>query len=178
MDVSGLRQIAVVLDQSAASHTEESFERAITAAASIVLSAADAGRDVRFATSVGLELSPSSTGMEPLLEFLATVEPATTGSVATAVGAFGSRLSGGLLVLVGGALNAQSLTSLRGAAGADATVGVACQDPLPAGMPGVFLVNGTTDDLFVATWNRLVGIVQPQNSHLRPGQQPVGGNVA
>jgi uncharacterized protein (DUF58 family) len=177
MDVSGLRQIAVVLDQSASSHNEESFEMAITAAASIVLSAANSGRDIRFATSNGLELSPSTTGMEPLLEYLATVTPSSTGSVSSAVGAFGSRLSGGLLILVSGALTSQALTSLRGAAGADATVGVACQDPMPASMPGVFLVNGTTDDIFVASWNRLVGIVQPQRSHTRPGQQPVGEHV-
>lgn len=156
-ETASMRHLAVVLDQTGALHSADSFERSISSAASVVLSASEAGRDVRFATSVGHDLSPSTTGMEALLEHLALARPAASGSVVSAIGALGSRLSGGLLVLVGGAIDVSTMNALRGAAGADAAVAVACEGPIPAPLPGVFVVDATTESSFVASWNMLVG---------------------
>jgi uncharacterized protein (DUF58 family) len=169
-DPSGMKQLAVVLDLDKAAHTPESFELAITCATSVVLSALEAGRDVRFSTSAGLDLSPSTTGLDSLLEHLAVVEPSATGSVRSAVGALGSRLHGGMIVLVGGHVSTSVLASLRGAAGADATVAVACAGRPPAPMPGVFVVDGTDEARFLASWNRLVGSHEP-----RHGDRPAAG---
>ena len=161
-EVQGTRSLAVVLDLLASSHSPESFERAISAAASIVLSALESGRDVRFSTSEGLDLSPATTGFEAMLEHLALVEPMRNGSVIAAVGALGSRLQGGLIVLVGGAITAPLLAGLRGAAGADATVAVACQSPAPARLPGVFVIDASVDGSFAPAWNALVGTSSPE----------------
>jgi uncharacterized protein (DUF58 family) len=160
-EVQGTRTLAVVLDLLASSHSPESFERAISAAASIVLSALESGRDVRFSTSEGLDLSPATTGFEAMLEHLALVEPMRSGSVIAAVGALGSRLQGGLIVLVGGAITAPLLAGLRGAAGADATVAVACQSPAPPRLPGVFVIDASVDESFAPAWNALVGTSSP-----------------
>jgi uncharacterized protein (DUF58 family) len=156
-ETAAMRNMAVVLDQGAGLHSAESFERAISSAASIVLSASEAERDVRFATSLGHDLSPATTGMEPLLEHLAMANPAAQGSVINAVGALGSRLTGGVLVLVGGRIDHATMNALRGAAGADAAVAVACEGPVPPPMPGVFVVDASSEAGFVAGWNMLVG---------------------
>lgn len=160
-EVAGMKTLAVVLDLAAGSHTPASFERAVSAAASIVLSALDAGRDVRFATSEGLDLSPSTTGFDAMLEHLALVAPLPAGSVTAAVGALGSRLEGGLLVLVGGRVTAPLVATLRAAAGADATVAVACDAPLPPSSHSVFVVDGSSDGAFVPAWNHLVEADDP-----------------
>lgn len=160
-EIAGMKTLAVVLDMTAGAHTPESFERAVSAAASIVLSALDAGRDVRFATSEGLDLSPSTTGFEAMLEHLALVEPQRAGSVTTAVGALGSRLEGGLLVLVSGRITASVVATLRAAAGADATVAVACESPLPPSAYGVFVVDGSVEGGFAASWNHLIEADDP-----------------
>lgn len=156
-ETAAMRHMAVVLDQSSLLHSADSFERAVSSAASIVLSASEAERDVRFATSVGHDLSPATTGMEALLEHLALAVPAPGGSVLTAVGTLGSRLTGGVLVLVGGRIDHATMSALRGAAGADAAVAVACETPVPAPLPGVFVVDATSEAGFVAGWNMLVG---------------------
>jgi uncharacterized protein (DUF58 family) len=156
-ETQGLRTLAVVLDLVASSHSPESFERAISAAASVVLSALEAGRDVRFSTSEGLDLSPATTGFDATLEHLALVEPMSTGSVTSAIGALGSRLHGGLLVVVGGTITQAVLSSLRAASGADATVAVACQAPVPPGRAGLFVIDATRDGAFAPAWNHLVG---------------------
>ncbi len=156
-ETAAMRHMAVVLDQSRPLHSAESFERAISSAASVVLSASEAERDVRFATSAGHDLSPSTTGMEALLEHLALADPTPDGSVVTAISALGSRLAGGVIVLVGGRIDHSTMSALRGAAGADAAVAVACEAPVPAPMPGVFVVDATSEAGFVAGWNMLVG---------------------
>lgn len=166
-EVAGSKALAVVLDLAAGSHSPASFERAVSAAASIVLSALDAGRDVRFATSEGLDLSPSTTGFDAMLEHLALIEPQRAGSVMTAVGALGSRLEGGLLVLVGGRITGPVVGSLRGAAGADAAVAVGCDAPLPPASHGLFVVDATSDGGFAVAWNRLVDAEDPATAAQR-----------
>ncbi|MGE3687538.1 MAG: DUF58 domain-containing protein [Acidimicrobiia bacterium] len=164
-EIQGTRTLAVVLDLLVTSHDPESFERAISAAASIVLSALESGRDVRFSTSEGLDLSPTTTGFDAMLEHLALVEPMRSGSVMAAVGALGSRLHGGLIVLVGGTVSAPVLAGLRGAAGADATVAIACKAPVPARMPSVFVIDASVDGAFAPAWDALVGTRNPPQTY-------------
>lgn len=156
-EVAGLRNLTVVLDLDADSHTAESFERAVTAVTSIVVSAAEGGRDVRFLTTGGFDHTPGTAGIDPLLEHLAVVEPVAGSSPGRTLGQLGTRLTGGLLVLAGGRMGPGLLGALRGTASADATVAVACATPVPRSAPGVFLVDATDDAGFVGAWNLLVG---------------------
>jgi len=157
-EVAGLRNLAVILDLDAAAHTPASFERAVSAATSIVISAAERGRDVRFLTTAGFEMVPGALGVDGLLEHLAVVEPVEGAAPDRALGGLASRINGGLLVLVGGRLTPMTLSALRGAAVADATVAVACEGPSPRGAAGVFVVDATEDGTFAAAWNLLVGV--------------------
>ncbi len=170
-EVAGLRNLTVVLDLDAAAHTPESFERAVTAVTSIVVSAAEGGRDVRFLTTGGFDHTPGTAGTDPLLEHLAVVEPVAGAAPGRTLGQLGTRLSGGLLVLAGGQIGPGLLGALRNTASADATVAIACASPLPRSSPGVFLVDATTDAAFVER-------VEPARGSgrfgRRWGRQPVG----
>ena len=178
VETEGLRMLAVVLDLDAAPYgvdpsapsvtrpmalaardggADEPFERAITAVASIVMSAAMQGRDVRFLSTAGFELRPSAGNMDDVLEDLALARTTARTPVASTGGALGSKMAGGLLVYVSGLVNPQRLTSLRRVTGADAAVAVACVAPLPNQIAGVFVADATTDERFTASWARLVG---------------------
>ncbi len=178
VETEGLRQLAVVLDLDAAPYgfdpsvpavtrpmaTSERaggdgqpFERAITAIASIVMSAALQGREVRFVSTAGFEIRPSAGNAEDVLEYLALATTAARTPVDATVGALGSKMSGGLLVYVSGRIDSQRLASLRRVAGADAAVAIACLGPLPRPIAGVFVADATTEERFTAAWARLVG---------------------
>ncbi len=156
-EAAGTRDLTVVLDLDGAAHSAESFERAVTAAASIVVSAADHGRDVRFVTTGGFEAPPGSTGVEALLEHLAVVQPQRGAVPPPVIGRLGSRLAGGLLVFIGGRYGPGLLSTLRATPSIDAVVAVACHAPPPPVTAGVFVVDATVDGAFVPAWNLLVG---------------------
>ena len=133
VESEGLRQLAVVLDLDAAPYgidpsvsavtrpmaaslrdggSDQPFERAITAAASIVMSAASQGRDVRFLSTAGFEIRPSAGNVDDVLEYLALATTAVRTPVEATVGALGSKMTGGLLVYVSGRIDSGRLTSL------------------------------------------------------------------
>ncbi len=173
-EVAGLRNLTVVLDVSPQDYTPDGFERAVSAATSIVISAAERGRDVRFLTTAGFEYAPSSAGVDALLEELAIVQPVEGATPDRALGSLGTRMTGGLLVLVGGRLGQAALGALRGTASADATVAVVCDGPAPARVGGAFVVDATEDGRFVGAWNLLVGVSDGAGGVDRRSARPEG----
>lgn len=174
-EVAGLRNLTVVLDLDPDAYTPDGFERAVTAVTSIVVSAAEHGRDVRFLTTGGFDHTPGTTGTDPLLEHLAIVTPVPHATADRTLAQLGTRLSGGLLVLAGGRLGPGLLALLRGTAAADAVVAVACDAPVPVHARGVFLVDNSTDGAFVGAWNLLVGAAGDGGGGVeRRSAKPVG----
>jgi uncharacterized protein (DUF58 family) len=178
VETEGLRQLAVVLDLDADAYgidpsapsatrplavpgqpggAHDPFERAITAAASVVMSAAMQGREVRFISTAGFELRPTSGHLDDALEYLALARTTGRTPVDATVGALGSRMTGGLLVYVSGLIHPARLLTLRRVTGADAAVAIACQAPVPEQIAGVFVADATDDERFLASWARLVG---------------------
>ncbi len=173
-EVAGLRNLTVVLDLDAEAHTVDSFERAVTAATSIVVSAAERGRDVRIMTTGGYDVSPGTAGVDGLLEHLAIVQPVAGTMPMQVIGKLGSRLSGGLLVFAGGRLSAPLLGALRNTASVDAIVAIACEGPKPIPPGGIFVVDATTDGSFVSAWNLLVGAADSGGAVERRSARPRG----
>ncbi|MEZ5216317.1 MAG: hypothetical protein R2715_06945, partial [Ilumatobacteraceae bacterium] len=152
------KQLSVLLDVGAASHTPESFERAISAATSIVVSAAHEERPIRFFTSAGFEHSTGTVGLDLLLEHLALLDPVSEATLDVVIGQLNTRVDGGLLIVVGGAISPGMAAAVRRTPAADAVVLVACADPAPAPGPGAFVVDATVDDVFPTAWRLLVGV--------------------
>jgi uncharacterized protein (DUF58 family) len=154
---SGSSDLTVVLDLGAAGYDEPAFERAVSAATSIVVSAAERGRAVRFLTTGGFEHATGTVGADLLLEYLAGVQPIEGAGIDRIFGQLNTRSSGGLLVAVTGAATAGVLGSLRNTPSADAVVVVATAGPVPASRAGLFVVDASVDDAFPAAWNLLTG---------------------
>jgi uncharacterized protein (DUF58 family) len=176
-EVAGLKNLTVVLDLDPSRYSTDGFERAVSAATSIVVSAAERGRDVRFLTTAGFEFAPGSAGADGLLEQLAIVQPVEGATPDRALGLLGTRMTGGLLVLVGGHISGATIGALRGTAVADATVAVACDGPCPPARSGVFVVDATEDGRFVGAWNLLVGVSDGGGGVDRRSARPEGAIV-
>ena len=66
----------ILLDTRPATHTGESFERAVEVAASLVTASAGAGADLRFLTTGGVEIrSAGKDRYAQIMEYLAEVAP-------------------------------------------------------------------------------------------------------
>lgn len=102
----------VVLDTRATSHTAESFEDAVRAAASIVAASMQSGFDFRVVTTDGLsmnQLMPPATVMDRFAE----VGLAFRGSLSEALESVQDDLGGVSLALITGVVPAEELTVLR-----------------------------------------------------------------
>ncbi len=92
----------VLIDVRRRSHTESSFEAAVSAAASIVMSSTQRDDLVRLATTDGWE-STTSSGLahaDHILEHLANLEPTTDAALGDAIDRIARSSSGGALVLL------------------------------------------------------------------------------
>ncbi|MEI6400801.1 MAG: DUF58 domain-containing protein [Actinomycetota bacterium] len=154
----GLRRCTVVLDLDASGYTgdagDAAFERAVSAAASVLTGAAQAGLLTRMvATDVDLrghDVTPVA------LRWLATVEPREH---TTAVPALQTTEGLGLLVVVAPALDSPFVTEVRGNASPDdVVVVIATRHHSTSTVADRRLVVDATDDAaFTASWNALVG---------------------
>jgi uncharacterized protein (DUF58 family) len=101
----------VLLDTRNTSYDDESFERAVSAAASIVAAAFGSRHLVRFVASDGTD-SNASTGLghsEAILEYLAGVQLHRTASLRSSLETLQRSAEGGLFVVVGGSLQSAEL---------------------------------------------------------------------
>jgi len=157
MDTTGSRALTVVLDLDPTTYTPDAFERAVTAAASILVSASELHRSVRFETSAGPQSGMRDASVDAILEHLAVIQPTTDGSLSDTLHSLGARAFDGVIVVICGEYNDQVRSSVRATAHADATVVVVCGGTVPASTAGVFIVDATVDTAFVAAWTQVVG---------------------
>lgn len=160
-DPEAVQRIAVLLDVAREQHTLESFEAAVSAAASFALSAERAGFRVH-ATVSGVGESPAAD-VDEFLDVLALVEPAPSRPLTDAIHDVARMLEGGMVVLVTGRPHPDALAALRNAApGTDAGVLVICEPSAAAQIGdgfvrGGFAMDGSTPETLVQSWTRLIG---------------------
>lgn len=154
-----LEKTTVVLDARRAAHTEESFERAVSAAASVVTAATRGGQVVRLLASSGTDSEPG-TGIahtDAILEALARIDPSSGGSLRRVLDGL-SRMShaGGTLVVIVGRITTpevDALVPLR--RWFKKVVLVITQAPLPDRRPGhaaLTIVPTTRDGALRQAW--------------------------
>ena len=160
-DPTAVQRIAVLLDVESSNYDAASFEEAVSAAASFVLSADRAGFKVH-ASTTAISAQPSED-LEGYLETLALATPSTSRATSQAVADVARWLEGGMVVVVTGRSNPDALAAIRNAApGSDAGILVLC-DPASRNQVGEgftrggFLMDGSTAPALARSWQRLVG---------------------
>ncbi len=147
----GIRHCTVVLDTMADGYDEDAFERAVTAAASVVATAAAAGILTRL-VAPGIDLRGPDVAPQSL-RWLATVERSGHTVDHTAGGKGGDGI--GLLVVVSGHAHTRVAVATAGAAGPDDVLITISATQPPAGGRG-FHVDATSLAALEADWNVLV----------------------
>ena len=135
----------VVLDTRRTSHTVESFERAVSAVASVASAAFGQRHMLRLLAADGTDTG-IGTGLahaDGILEYLATVAASGQGSLRAAFDTLGRARRGGLVVVGMGRPTAHELDSLGRLARSGCTpVAVVCEEPRPRNAPvGVIVVD-------------------------------------
>ena len=147
----GIRHCTVVLDSMADGYDEDSFERAVTAAASVVATAAAAGVTTRL-VSPGIDLRGPDVAPQSM-RWLATVERGGVAVDHTTGGKGGDGI--GLLVVVSGHTHTRVAAATAAAAGPDdVLVTISATEPALGGRG--FHVDATSLEALHTSWNVLV----------------------
>lgn len=150
--MEGIQRCVVVLDTFAAGYDEDGFERAVTAAASVVAATA-AGSIATRLVSPGIDLRGPDVAPQSL-RWLATVQPGDDVVDHTASGR--TALDGlGLLVVVSANATTRAATLAAAAAGPDESVVIISTMVHSAGGKGLH-VDGTSLERLHHSWNQLV----------------------
>lgn len=159
----GRGRVTIILDTGAGTYRGDTFERAVSASASIAVAAARCGLPLRLITTAGHDSAASGLvpddPVDAILDHLALVQVRDAGHLATAVSAMerDRRQRGGRAVVVTGEGPPGGGSRARMAvAGPDTTLVVftSHHDDVapPRTMPSLVLVDGTTS--FASAWNR------------------------
>ena len=160
-DPEAVQRVAILLDVATEHHTPDSFEAAVSAAASFALSAERAGFRVHAAVSAVGE-APAAD-VDEFLDVLALVEAGAGRLLTDAIHDVTRMLEGGMVVLITGRPHPDALAALRNAApGTDAGLLVVCEPTAAARLGdgfvrGGFALDGSTPDSLVRDWTRLIG---------------------
>lgn len=155
------RRTTVVLDTRRAAFDPDAFERAVSAAASIVaLGAADDRELVRLVSTCGIDTGYIATDAElqAALDRLAAVELRGTGSLTATLRSVLERQPGGTLVSCTGRLpdaEAAMLAGITPRVGAHIMIATASLTWMPP--PGVEVVRFDRDDVLSDRWAEIVG---------------------
>lgn len=151
--LEGLQRCTVVLDSMAAAYPDDdSFERAVTAAASVIAGATSAAIPARL-VAPGIDLRGPDVAHESL-RWLAMVELGPDLVDHTVAGR--TRTDGlGLLVVVSGSADSPAVATARSNSGPDDTL-LVISTAEASGADARFSVDGTSLDALQQTWARLV----------------------
>jgi uncharacterized protein (DUF58 family) len=105
-DEPSQRRVTVLLDTAAVRTGADPFERAVSVAASILVTSTSAGQAVRLVTPDGVDTGfiDATSGIEPTMDLLATIQTAGPARLDGARAAIAARPGGGTLVSVWGRL--------------------------------------------------------------------------
>jgi uncharacterized protein (DUF58 family) len=152
----------VVLDTRRANHTAASFERAVSAVASVVNAAARERHHLRVLATDGTDLSPG-TGLahaESVLGWLATVDVEGHGSLRRTLSGLQRPSNGGALVVVTGRTSSSDLEAMAALRRTfRSVVDVVTEGPVPTATASgsvVIAVAAGTDGAFGPAWQRRV----------------------
>jgi uncharacterized protein (DUF58 family) len=146
----------ILLDTRTSGHDEDSFEVAVSAAASLLHGAAGRHDSVRLVTTDGTDSGAGSgqAHLDAVMEYLAIVEPMGSGSLAALLAALG-RATGGSLVVLFGRTTPGELDALARAARRFGACTVIICDPsaitIPAGIRRVVHVG--SGQTFKEAWD-------------------------
>jgi uncharacterized protein (DUF58 family) len=150
--LEGVKRCTVVLDTVAADSDDEAFERAVSAAASLITGAVNAGLNTRF---VAIDTDLRGHDVAPAaLRWLATVQRGDS-----ADGQLPSLKAGegmGIVLVVTGSPADECAGEVRAALGPDDVL-VVVASRTAAGRRDRFVVDATSDDAFAASWSQLTG---------------------
>jgi uncharacterized protein (DUF58 family) len=157
-------RVTVLLDVRRTGHSADSFELAVSAAASVVTASWRRRDLVRLITTDGHDLgfAAGTAHAEAMMEFLATVQLSSGGTLRGAVAALTATGHGGAVVgVVGHVAEAElvALARLRGQVGSVVVVQFhqSSWDPSapsePGGLVGAGLIRVTRERPFADTWN-------------------------
>ena len=126
----------VLLDTRRIGQDEDSFEVAVSAAASLMHAAVLRHDSVRLVTTDGTDSGAGSgqAHLDAAMEYLAVVEPSGSGSLAVLLAALG-RATGGSLVVIFGTTSTGELDALARAARRFGALTVIITDPSPVTIP-------------------------------------------
>jgi hypothetical protein len=160
-DPEAVQRVGILLDVAAEQHTAESFEAAVSAAASFALSAERAGFKVH-ATTSAVGDSPAAD-IDEFLDTLALAATAPSRPLSDAINDVTRWLEGGMVVVITGRSHPDALAALRNSSpGADAGVLVLCEAAAASQLAdgfirGGFVMDGSRPDALVRSWTRLIG---------------------
>jgi len=149
--VEGLKKCTIMLDALDTSYLDDaSFERSITAAASLVHSADRAGLTTRFITGGGIDLRGPDVVVNTL-RLLARIQP-TTDPIGVLGRDPGEGL--GLLIVISGGRNSEGRRTIGAAVDPNVTMLDVSTDERTESRIGV---SARTEDEFLASWSSLTG---------------------
>lgn len=152
------RRVTVVADLRSTHHDSESFERAMSATASVLESCAHSDQLVRLVTTSGDDTGfvSSRQGIDAAIDLLAGAEPSTSGSLVGIHRSLIVRRSGGTFVSVTPSLpdSERSIVAAMGDRFGIA-VHISCHDGEP--IRGTTDVIFTSDAAFAAQWDAAIG---------------------
>ena len=144
----GLRRFTVLLDIDPASYDEPAFERAVSAAASLIGAVSASGLELRLAAADADFRGPNAASLAA--HWLATVQPSSAAAPPPDSAATGDGL--GVTVLVTGAASSAAAIIQRQRRGGEALVLVTTAEPSGARLT----IDGTSLGAFQGGWERLV----------------------
>ena len=150
----------VLLDVRRMSHDDESLERAISAAASLLELAAQRNELVRMVTTSGLDSGfvNAADRVDSLMDQLAELHADSRGSLNATVAAVSRQASGRLVTCIGSLEAAETRGLVRASRRFGLHVVVASGGVPPGEVPGgPIVVANTTDDGLTEAWARVIG---------------------
>jgi len=168
--LEGVRRCTVVVDLDDDSYDAPGFERAMSAAASLVTGAAAVGLQTRV---ISPEIDLRGPEVAQLaLRWLATANANPGGTTPLPTLRAGEGM--GVMVVVTGSPASRRVAEVRGSLSPDDTLVVVATMSPTAGRPDRFTVDATSDEAFLAAWGHLTGALSSRKMSDTAGAAAAG----